>query len=298
MKKSVIAASIALAMGATGADAAFTGFTDGNYTLTITSGCFEFGSCTINGDGTGFGEFHDSVTPTAPGSPNYAAVLDTTTVGYLGTPPAGLPAGVYGSGIANDGVMGVINFDFAGGAITSVNSFAQDTYLTQAGGNFWLSALGGTGSMGGTIDSTGYMEFDTTGRTGVALNFASTLGNLPWNVDNATGLPGSPAVTGLQTLWTTGTQTAWKKTALGTPIVSTGSNLVDAGTGTWTGTLVGTGNIGSAWGSSFNGTQYTEIFNIKITANTPAVPVPAAVWLFGSGLVGLVGVARRRKNAV
>ena len=28
---------------------------------------------------------------------------------------------------------------------------------------------------------------------------------------------------------------------------------------------------------------------------TPAVPVPAAVWLFGSGLIGLVGIARRRQ---
>ena len=30
--------------------------------------------------------------------------------------------------------------------------------------------------------------------------------------------------------------------------------------------------------------------------NPSAVPVPAAVWLFGSGLLGLVGVARRRKS--
>ena len=28
---------------------------------------------------------------------------------------------------------------------------------------------------------------------------------------------------------------------------------------------------------------------------TSAVPVPAAVWLFGSGLIGLIGVARRKK---
>jgi hypothetical protein len=28
---------------------------------------------------------------------------------------------------------------------------------------------------------------------------------------------------------------------------------------------------------------------------TPKVPVPAAVWLFGSGLIGLIGVARRKK---
>jgi hypothetical protein len=28
-----------------------------------------------------------------------------------------------------------------------------------------------------------------------------------------------------------------------------------------------------------------------------AVPVPAAVWLFGSGLLGLIGVARRKARA-
>jgi hypothetical protein len=32
-----------------------------------------------------------------------------------------------------------------------------------------------------------------------------------------------------------------------------------------------------------------------VTGTTPAVPVPAAAWLFGSGLMGMAGVARRRK---
>ncbi len=33
------------------------------------------------------------------------------------------------------------------------------------------------------------------------------------------------------------------------------------------------------------------------TISTPAVPVPAAAWLFGSGLLGLVGVVRRKRVA-
>ena len=33
----------------------------------------------------------------------------------------------------------------------------------------------------------------------------------------------------------------------------------------------------------------------EITFNQATVPVPAAIWLFGSGLIGLVGLARRKK---
>lgn len=39
-------------------------------------------------------------------------------------------------------------------------------------------------------------------------------------------------------------------------------------------------------------------FNGVVSAlSTAAVPVPAAAWLMGSGLIGLAGVARRRKKA-
>ena len=37
-----------------------------------------------------------------------------------------------------------------------------------------------------------------------------------------------------------------------------------------------------------------EISGSTIGVDLQPVPVPAAVWLFGSGLLGLVGVARRR----
>lgn len=36
---------------------------------------------------------------------------------------------------------------------------------------------------------------------------------------------------------------------------------------------------------------------VRLSVVTSAVPVPPAVWLFGSGLLGLIGVARRRQAA-
>lgn len=41
-----------------------------------------------------------------------------------------------------------------------------------------------------------------------------------------------------------------------------------------------------------------ESYDLTVTAySVSTVPVPAAAWLFGSGLLGLVGVARRKKAA-
>ena len=36
--------------------------------------------------------------------------------------------------------------------------------------------------------------------------------------------------------------------------------------------------------------------SVNVSAITP-IPLPAAVWLFGSGLIGLIGLARRKGNA-
>jgi hypothetical protein len=41
--------------------------------------------------------------------------------------------------------------------------------------------------------------------------------------------------------------------------------------------------------------MYGEWTNLNLTVVPTVVPVPAAVWLFGSGLLGLVGIARSKK---
>ena len=50
-------------------------------------------------------------------------------------------------------------------------------------------------------------------------------------------------------------------------------------------------------GLQFSGTL-TTISNLAIVDNLPSpVPVPAAIWLFGTALIGFIGISRRRKVA-
>ena len=39
---------------------------------------------------------------------------------------------------------------------------------------------------------------------------------------------------------------------------------------------------------------YTNYGVFMVRDYTPPVPIPAAIWLFGSGLLGLVAIARRK----
>ena len=56
-------------------------------------------------------------------------------------------------------------------------------------------------------------------------------------------------------------------------------------------------NLTFGFGAVATGDNGSGIFYDNLVfAEVSQVPVPAAVWLFGSGLLGLVGVARRRKH--
>jgi hypothetical protein len=57
----------------------------------------------------------------------------------------------------------------------------------------------------------------------------------------------------------------------------------------------GISGIPMAAGGPFAG--FNANFNANMSPVAPSVPVPAAAWLFGSGLMGLVAVARRKKKA-
>lgn len=89
-------------------------------------------------------------------------------------------------------------------------------------------------------------------------------------------------------------------------ISATGGDLFNAGYGPgeglrWTGN-VSTGNplappVGGVWSSAaFTNTAGFSCSGTACASQlTTYVPVPAAVWLFGSGLLGLFGIATRRR---
>lgn len=61
----------------------------------------------------------------------------------------------------------------------------------------------------------------------------------------------------------------------------------------------GTDAFALTWSNPFNISLGSRLFNgtasISLSGTTTLVPVPAALWLLGSGLLGMAGIARRHK---
>lgn len=74
---------------------------------------------------------------------------------------------------------------------------------------------------------------------------------------------------------------------LGTGVTNATINVAEAAIGgTW-----------SAWDGVNPPYDFTNDYEGAVVNPVSAIPVPAAIWLFGSGVVGLAGVARRRSRS-
>ena len=225
--------------------------------IEFTSGCFAFGNCL-----EGFGNISDN----------------NETSGGIG------------SGIAGDGLVGVIDFIMTDGNNFTLTSYSQDSYLNTPVGTKSLDAIS-LSSMSGFISDSGDITLDLTGRIS-HWSFFDYLGINDWNLDDSVAIAnlGIPQ-TGTLDPFTSGTAIAWDPSTGNQSINITGQALTSVALGEWTGAIVMAGNTGKDWGP-FDGSSYTEAFDIRVTASV--VPVPAAAWLFGSGLLGLIGLARRK----
>ena len=139
------------------------------------------------------------------------------------------------------------------------------------------SVSGGSGlSDATTLDLLSALAVSADGDLAATLGLPGTINNSPFSI-NPTG-----SVSNLLTIG------GWQIDITSFTVVDQTVDFL---------TLEGTGGI-SGNGFDLTPTQWT--LSAQATGGTysmalAAIPVPAAVWLFGSGLLGLAGLARRKK---
>jgi len=208
--------------------------------------------------------------------------LQNTSYPYYGDP-------TWGYGLRSQ-ISGTFTFDTVTGAGTAtVNPFEFFNKGKASAHDIFMQAIGDGGGGPGTLVA-GKMLFDWSTATninvGIILDAAGFFGSGPYSSSQTiAGVGATPASNGIKKGKYPIGPAPMATTSLDTDYHNGGSFVIsDDGIG---GDPMDNGPF-----PGFNANF--DITSIHIVSVTP-VPVPAAVWLFGSGLLGLVGVARRKK---
>ena len=156
--------------------------------------------------------------------------------------------------------------------LTETNSMSYDTVSAQ---------LGTGGQFEGWRYATSAEVVTLWSNFGVHLNqFYSGSGPFDPSIDDAARLLGN--------IW-------FEARRSGSGLLGLTATTSSSGNRAWMGAYNSTSAVyytdGSHWTSDYGSSVQTGSFLVQ----TSPVPVPAAVWLFGFGLIGLIGVARRKK---
>jgi hypothetical protein len=231
----------------------------------------------------------------------YTDVLTQDVNGYFSVAQATVPA-------PTNGIVNVLNGDANFSAPLGGDSVLT-SFLTAAGSDplsYGIISGAYSGALGSGQRATGKVRIVAT-----SLNQSSVLTNLQSQIVNATPSGLNVDVNSLNlnlggasstNQGVFGTTTSAGGTALN--LYAGGLDMSGVAPGTAV-TLYGVTGNGTAGGSTTAFSLGTAIFSLAtdtltFTGNggsTP-VPLPAAVWLLGSGLLGLAGVGRRRAAKV
>jgi len=276
-RKSSVAAAVSVAIGISAGTLPDTvsaaTLSDGFYDMVINNTPYNGTNFDFGSDGVWNSRFTEGG---LPGSGNTWAMYDDTVATPVNGKYAGNP---------NDGVQGTVALKIAGGVITGMGGFEFDTIVATTAGD--RVEYGSSSGFTGSIDASGNISLTPTGTLGAFSGFPSLVDER-WNVDNFNGFTGTVANS-------PNNNTAYDLFSTVSATTSAGTINGAAYDGT-TAILVKAGHTGSDFGG-FYGVPYYEVWNVGFTktGDLPAsVPIPAAVWLFGSGLLGLTGIARKK----
>ncbi|MDH5189854.1 MAG: VPLPA-CTERM sorting domain-containing protein [Gammaproteobacteria bacterium] len=171
------------------------------------------------------------------------------------------------------------------------NGNSGEIGMTVAGGEIGFTSFQ-VDCIGGTIMGDLCQDMtDFSGSNGTT-NASETTLNLATRFASLGGIPTFPANLPFSGNFTTGNVSHLSVGNMnGTPVANVGDINGD-GIDDYTATYVSINIFGAEW-ADFQGIPYVEAWNTQILSASP-VPVPAAIWLFGSGLIGLAGLARRK----